>query len=278
MVLFGLMAGPASAEGDTGTIDTGPGNVALYTEPGAVQKTTTDPCQGNVCERIDWCDNKVGAEPSATAPVVVIDGTKGGPPQCMQKPKIQYGCCVADKHGTAKVAVPVYNPNAHKFKVRVWVGDGTPIEKWIAGGATETFRFYNVPNGTHKVHAAVWAGGNAWCKFGHKVITVKCATPAPTTPVTTKPTTPPSTPPTSSSPTTGTPTTPSTSPDHTPPTSEAPSPGPGESPSPDAPSLPVTGSGTPVAAIAGTGAGLVVLGGLAFFLLRRGRRQPEFIA
>lgn len=240
------MASPASAtNGDSGTVDTNSSSV--YTQPGGTPGNGGDECAGDKCKKIPWCDDKGNAKPlSSDAPTVYTDGDK---PTCIKKPKIEYKCCVADKGGTAKVVVTVTNPNKHMFKVRVWLDESAPEVKWVDGNSTATFRFKDVANGDHKLQAAVWAGGDAWCKFGHQKITVKCATPS-----------------TSSSPSAS----PSTSHSHSPSpgmtTTPVSNPGGGST-------LPVTG--VPIGLLVAGGLAAVVVGGL---LIRRWRNRVQFTA
>jgi LPXTG-motif cell wall-anchored protein len=107
-----------------------------------------------------------------------VDGGKGAP-KCILKPVIKYQCCVPSGGSTANIDVTVTNPNPVKLKIRVWLDGSAPTEKWVDGDGTAKFNFAGVGNGEHVIHSAVAVGKGAWCQFGDKKITVKCASPSP---------------------------------------------------------------------------------------------------
>ncbi|HVI68848.1 MAG TPA: LPXTG cell wall anchor domain-containing protein [Magnetospirillaceae bacterium] len=180
LLVLGLSTAPAAATGDpnSGTIDTSVTSLATA-QPQA--ETKGDECTGDKCKKIPWCPPN-GQPPvgiTADAPMVLLGDDKTDTPTCVKKPKVEYKCCVADESGTASIHVVVTNYNPFKMRVKVGLDDGTPIVKWVNGNDKATFVFANVNNGVHEIHASVWAGGDTWCKFVDKRITVKCAPPSP---------------------------------------------------------------------------------------------------
>lgn len=271
MMGLGLMAGPATAtDGNTGSVDTSTATVTtnpgVFTDKG--QGGDDDLCTGDNCKKINWCDgggrnphlNKVTDD----APMVLTrGGDKGDEHRCIKRPQIDYKCCVPTDKGNVN-AVAVTNRAKYPFKIKVQLGDGEPVVRWVKPGETVDFRFKDVANGEHKLVAAVWAGGRSWCVFKVKHITVNCPKP---TPSTSSPTPTPSV---------STSTSPSTSPSVSPSASTSTTPAPGGGGGDNEPQLPVTGSSTGV--VVGLGSLLVVAGGVMLFVYRRHRRQVRFTA
>lgn len=178
---WGLATAPAAAEDpSTGTLDTSVTSVQT-----AQGETKGDECTGDKCKKINWCDYRPNGQApvglASDAPMVLLGNEKDGTPSCVKKPKVEYKCCVADQSGKADISVKVTNYNSFKMKVRVWVDSGTPVSKWVDGNSSATYNFSGIANGDHVIHASVWAGGETWCKFKDKEVTVKCASPSPST-------------------------------------------------------------------------------------------------
>src|SRR5688572_6632439 len=165
----GLLAAPASATNNTGTVDTG--QTSVYTDPDG---RGGDECQAGKCERVNWCDGKGKNPGPLTDDAPLVDKGKGGEPkpECIKRPVVEYRCCVADQNGTANVDVVVTNHAKRGYTFRAQLGDGRPVVKWVAAGATVHFRFTDVANGQYRLRVSVKTQDKAWCLFKVETITV----------------------------------------------------------------------------------------------------------
>jgi LPXTG-motif cell wall-anchored protein len=249
-----LAAGPAVASDTPGATVASTSAVQPEGLINAPDGGGDDQCTKDVCKRINWCDSQ-GGKIADDAPVVVV--TQGGKtPECVQRPAIKKVTCCED--GVGNTIVTVNNPNCIKLRVAVSVDDGTPVIKWIDANGSAEFKFARVANGDHTIRASVWVKKGVWCNFAKVHFKVNCPTPSPSGSHSTSP-----------SPSASV----SASPSHSVSHSASPSHSTGAMPpiKNTGNNLPVTGS--PVGAIAVSGAALLALGGGALWFGRRRRTR-----